>query len=166
MKKVLSICLSLLLCLLAAGCAGKAGSLDESGNSIAPAATRSNQKTAKEAIPDFVDLTAMSSTLVYAEVYNIMSSPGSYKGKTIKMRGLYQANYYESTKQYYHCVIIADAAACCQQGLEFVWAGRHKYPDDYPENGTEIEVTGVFGSYKELGQTYYHLTVDEITVLK
>jgi len=140
MKKVLCICLSLLLCLLAAGCA-------------------------KKAIAGFVDLTAMSSTLVYAEVYNIMTAPDNYEGKTIKMRGLYQANYFEPTKQYYHCVVIADAAACCQQGLEFEWAGKHKYPNDYPQNGAEIEVTGVFGSYEELGQTYYHLTVEEITIL-
>jgi len=147
MKKYLVIFLSLcLLCALAAGCSGKSD-VSKKPNEID------------------VDLTALSSTLVYAEVYNIMTTPGDYEGKTIKVGGLYQANYYEPTQQYYQCVIIADATACCQQGLEFLWSGKHKYPDDYPQDGTPIELTGVFESYEELGNTYYRLAVDEVTVL-
>jgi hypothetical protein len=111
-----------------------------------------------------VDLTTLSSTMVYAEVYNMMTVPNEYMGKTIKMGGQYYANYYEETGLYYHCVIIADATACCQQGLEFKWNGDHTYPDDYPADNSEIEVVGVFGSYDELGQTYYYLAVDNITI--
>ena len=32
-----------------------------------------------------VDLTQLSSTLVYAEVYNMASNPQSYVGKTVRM---------------------------------------------------------------------------------
>jgi hypothetical protein len=112
-----------------------------------------------------VDLTVLSSTLVYAEVYNIMTSPDDYMGKTIKLSGPYYASYYEDTGKYYHHVIVEDATACCQGGLEFKWNGDHAYPDDYPENNTRIEVAGVFGSYEELGQTYYYLSVGDITIL-
>ncbi|MDR2686901.1 MAG: hypothetical protein LBB75_04055 [Oscillospiraceae bacterium] len=149
MRKTLSVLMSLcLLCVPAAGCAEKA---------------RPSEPAANAAIPDFVDLTNLSSTMVYAEVYNIMTNPAAYVGKTIKAGGAYQAtNYYPDG--YYHFVLIADAAACCQQGFEFVWAGKHKYPDDYPQDGTQIEVTGVFGRYIEQGNTFYHLTVDEIAV--
>lgn len=111
-----------------------------------------------------VDLTELSSTMVYAEVYNIMTKPDDYIGKTIKMSGPYYASYYDQTDQYYHYVIIEDAAACCQQGLEFIWNGEHTYPDDYPEEPSKIDVIGMFGSYQELGQTYYYLAVDDIAI--
>ena len=112
-----------------------------------------------------VDLTVLSSTMVYAEVYNIMTSPDEYMGKTIKMNGPYYASFYDETGLYYHYVVIEDATACCQQGLEFIWKGDHKFPDDYPEEETKIEVTGVFGSYDELGDTYYYLAVDDISII-
>ena len=110
-----------------------------------------------------VDLTVLSSTMIYAEVYNMMTKPDDYMGKTIKMSGPYYASYYDQTDQYYHYVIIEDATACCQQGLEFVWNGDHAYPDDYPKDQARIEVVGVFGRYDELGQTYYYLDVDDVS---
>ena len=113
-----------------------------------------------------VDLTALSSTMIYAEVYNIMTNPDDYMGKTIKMTGPYNASYYDETGLYYHYVVVEDAASCCQQGLEFVWNGEHTYPDDYPESNSKIEVVGVFCSYDEFGTTYYCLSVDDISVLK
>jgi hypothetical protein len=45
-----------------------------------------------------------------------------------------------------------------KQGIEFILKGDHKYPDDYPQEGSEICITGVFGSYEEDGNTYYALT--------
>ena len=113
-----------------------------------------------------VDLTMLSRTMVYAEVFNITTNPKDYMGKTIKIRGPYNAVYYDETGLYYHYVIIPDASACCQQGLEFIWKGEHTYPNDYPKEKTIIEVVGVFGSYEELGRTYYYLTVDEVNVLE
>ena len=110
------------------------------------------------------DLTALSSTMVYAEVYNIMTEPDDYIGKTIKMKGPYYTTFYEETNLYYHYVIVEDATACCAQGLEFIWNGEHICPDDYPEEESKIEVAGVFGSYDELGSTYYYLAVDNIFI--
>ena len=109
-----------------------------------------------------VDLTRLSSTMVYAEVANIMSDPIKYIGKVIKMRGPYAASYYDETEMYYHYVIIEDAAACCQSGLEFIWEGDHSYPDEYPERDTVIELIGEFKSYDELGRTYYYIAVKDI----
>jgi hypothetical protein len=112
-----------------------------------------------------VDLTALSSTMVFAEVYNIMVNPDDYVGRTIKMSGPYYAFYYDGNGQYYHYVIVEDATACCRQGLEFVWNGDHSYPDDYPADNARIAVVGVFDSYDDLGNTYYHLVADDIVVL-
>lgn len=105
-----------------------------------------------------VDLTALSSTMVYSEVYNMMVDPDKYIGKTVRMRGqfaLYEDT--ESNARYFAC-IIADATACCSQGLEFVLEGTHTYPQDYPELGSEITVMGEFRTYEENGNLYCHLT--------
>lgn len=113
-----------------------------------------------------IDLTALSSTLVYAEVYSMMVSPEDYIGQTVKMKGKYYSMYYEETGKYYHYVIIEDAAACCQQGLEFIWNGEHIFPDDYPSDGTEVEVIGLFDTYEELGEIYPYVATDQIKVIQ
>ncbi len=104
-----------------------------------------------------VDLTRLSSTMVYSEVYYMMVSPDNYTGKTIKMNGVFA--YYEDpeTKKQYFACIIADATACCSQEIEFILTGEHTYPNDYPEVGSEITVTGTFELYTENGFQYCRL---------
>lgn len=112
-----------------------------------------------------VDLTLLSSIMVYSEVYNMVFKPDDYLGKVIKINGIYYSSYYEETDLYYHFVIIDDATACCQSGIEFIWSGEQKFPDDYPADGAEIEIVGVYGSYDELDYTYFYLAVDDIVVI-
>ena len=66
------------------------------------------------------------------------------------------------TRQEYFAVLIADATACCAQGIEFVWEG-HRYPDDYPPVDTELTVTGVFNTCEENGFTYLQLSDAEVS---
>ena len=110
-----------------------------------------------------VDLTVLSSTMVYSEVYNMLyNDPAHYLGKTVKARGefsIYQLvtdGVLQPDPVSYAC-IISDAAACCAEGMEFVLEGDLTYPDDYTEPGTEITVIGEFQSYEENGTTWYHL---------
>ena len=110
-----------------------------------------------------VDLTVLSSTMVYSEVYNMLyNDPAHYLGKTVKARGefsIYQLvtdGVLQPDPVSYAC-IISDAAACCAEGMEFVLEGDYTYPDDYPELGAEITVIGEFQSYEENGMTWYHL---------
>lgn len=110
-----------------------------------------------------VDLTVLSSTIVYSEVYNMLyNDPAHYLGKTVKARGtfsIYQLvtdGVLQPDPVSYAC-IISDAAACCAEGMEFVLEGDYTYPDDYPELGAEITVIGEFQSYEENGMTRYHL---------
>ena len=112
-----------------------------------------------------IDLTQLSSTVVYSEVYNMISTPADYYGKVIRMKGQFNASYYEPTDNYYYYVIISDATACCAQGIEFVWEGDHSYPEDYPENGTEVEVTGVYGTYEEEGVTYNYVKTEDVKLI-
>ena len=104
-----------------------------------------------------VDLTLMGSDLVYATVYQMMSKPEEYEGKTIRIEGKYYASYYPITDKYYNYCLIADALACCSQGLEFELGGGAVYPGDYPADQSEVIVTGVFETYtEEAGQTFYY----------
>ncbi|MBQ8133511.1 MAG: hypothetical protein IJ192_03750 [Clostridia bacterium] len=96
-----------------------------------------------------VDLTTLSSTMVYSEVYNIIYNPDDYRGKRIKMTGLFNSYYYDTTDKYYFACVIPDATACCAQGIEFKLDDNYSYPDDYPAEGTEITIIGTFSTYKE-----------------
>ncbi len=157
MKKMICALLALLMIIALVGCG------TEANNNSTPSGT---QKDNTKSID--VDLTKLSSTMVYSEVYAMMTSPQDYIGKTVKMNGqfaLYQAtdaNGQPVPDQIYFACVIADATACCQQGLEFVLAGNAKYPDDYPELGTEITVVGEFQTYMEGTQQYCHLVNAEL----
>ena len=102
-----------------------------------------------------VDLTAMSSTMIYSEVLNMTQTPADYLGKTVRMKGTFSAA--EVNGQRYFACLIKDATACCSQGIEFVWAGEHSYPSDYPEENAEITVTGTFTTYMEGTAQYLQL---------
>ncbi|MCR5666146.1 MAG: hypothetical protein K6G01_04900 [Eubacterium sp.] len=104
-----------------------------------------------------VDLTQLSSTMVYSEVYNMMVTPDDYIGKVVKMNGAFSIYEDEETGQIYYACIVQDATACCSQGIEFELAGDYTYPDDYPELDSEIVVQGTFETYEEGDLTYCRL---------
>ena len=104
-----------------------------------------------------LDLSVMSGTMVYAQIYNMMVDPDPYLGKMIRLSGLY--TFFEDTTAgiIYHACIVPDATACCAQGIEFIWAGEHQWPDEYPAEGSTILVTGRLEMYEEDGSLYLHL---------
>jgi hypothetical protein len=101
-----------------------------------------------------VDLTMLSSTMVYSEVYNMMTTPDDYIGKVVKMNGAFTVFHDEGSSDYFFACIVKDATACCAQGIEFLLAGEHSYPKDYPYEGDEICVVGVYDTYKDGDSTY------------
>ena len=144
MKKAFCLGMAVLLLVLCAGCGGKTE--DETAASVTEASAAID-----------IDLTELTSTMVYSEVYGMMSEPDAYIGKTVKAKGPFGVYQNEETGEYFFAVVIRDATACCAQGLEFVWEGDHPYPDDYPEQGAEIVVSGTFNTYIDGTQQYCHL---------
>lgn len=117
---------------------------------------RPDEKPAFETV-DY-DLTEMSSDMVYATVSDMISSPDTYKSKTVRITGPFRHAHSDEYQSDYFAVLIKDAAACCSQGFEFVWAdGSHAWPADYPAEDTEVVVTGSFDTYREGDTTYCHL---------
>ena len=179
MKKTLAaLCaLMLLFSLCACGGADSPKSQNPAANSVeavleqqmsgaAPAAETPAPPAAPTAAPRpeaDVDLTKLSSTMIYSEVYNMMSDPESYVGKTVRAWGkfaLFQGTDESGVvipEQIYYACLISDATACCQQGLEFILGGDAKYPEDYPNKGSSIVVYGEFQTYMEGDTMYCHL---------
>lgn len=157
-EKTLFLAVVLFSCvtILFVSCAKKSSaivpSLEVSSAGVSPATESAS--AAQQNID--VDLTVMSSTMVYAEVFNMLIEPEQYVGKTVKMSGdffVYKpvlADGTESDRNFYACVI-ADATACCVQGMEFALEEIKKYPEEYPEQGSQITVVGTFEIYEELG---------------
>ena len=79
-----------------------------------------------------------------------------------KMAGYYSAYEDKERGVVYHACVIPDATACCAQGIEFIWRGEHSWPADYPDEGTDIVVTGRLESYLEDGYMYLHLVDSEV----
>ena len=173
---LLAVCMMLSLCACGKDSEEGAGNVASSSNEESSASAESIPTPKEKETPEEpeqtqtsadgvdVDLTVLSSTMVYSEVYNMLYFyPEDYYGKTVKMTG--QFNVYQWVDESgvvadmpvaYAC-IISDAAACCAEGMEFVLEGDYTYPDDYPELGAEITVIGEFQSYEENGMTWYHL---------
>ena len=104
------------------------------------------------------DLTILGSDMVYAEIYNMMIFPKTYIGRSVRVKGVFTVYYDEANDKYHFACFVSDAAACCQQGIEFILDGNKAYPADYPAEGAEICVEGVFGTYEEDDAEYWALT--------
>ena len=110
--------------------------------------------------PVDVDLTKLSSTVVYSEVYNMVTNPEDYIGKTVKMDGT--MNRYTTTSRELYACLVLDATACCAQGIAFEWAGEHA-SSEYPPQGAMITVVGTFATFEEDGITYCYLADATLT---
>lgn len=110
---------------------------------------------AENAAKPELDLTELSSTMVYAEVYNMMLRPEEYLGRTIRMEG--QFSLYQGADRDYYACIIKDATACCAQGIEFVLKENFASPRSFPEVGDKITVSGTFDIYTENGGSFCQL---------
>ena len=104
-----------------------------------------------------INLTTMSSTMVFAHIYNMMISPDEYLGKTIVMTGEFVVYEDPESGVVYTACLIVDALACCAQGLEFVLDETLVYPEDYPKLNANITVSGTFELYEEDGFSYIRL---------
>jgi hypothetical protein len=145
MKKAVLLPVLGLVILLLTSCA-PAG-----GNPPVPA------ETAPAAAPVTVDLdlSGMSGTVVYGMVYQMVTTPERFVGKHVRMKGVFSSYYDNETKQRFFGCVISDALACCSQGLAFELAKPRKFPEEFPDEGTPIIITGDFDLVKEEDEGSY-----------
>lgn len=134
MKKLLAIALAVLLSLLFCACGDGA-------------------KTAVD-----LDIAAMSETMAYSFVYQMLSDPQTYLSKTVRVRGPLAISHYDPTNKDYYYVQIADTTACCAQGIEFLCPAGVQLPAE----GQTVEIVGKFMTYDELDVTYYAIDATEV----
>lgn len=115
-----------------------------------------------------LDLTKMSATMVYAEVFNMLIMPDKYDGKLIKVRGNFSRFVPNGKTEEVTTVVVSDALACCQQGLEFkITPGspleNQLKSQSLPEPDSEIEIIGRFVlSQTEEGFDYFYLDLKNL----
>ena len=136
------------------------------GDAVKGKSSKSKSKTSSNKID--IDLNNLNANVVYSQVFLMMTEPDKFIGKRIRMSG--QFNVYAAQEgnpsgvTEYYAIIIADAQACCQQGIEFVWPG-HTYPEGFPEVKSNASVTGIFEVYEENGKKYCRLVADSVEQL-
>ncbi len=108
-----------------------------------------------------IDLTTMSDTMVYSQVYDIMVNYTAYMGQSINLVGQFNSLYYEEIAQTLSFVIINDALGCCPQGLELRFEGDVTLPDV----NSNISIQGEFTTYKEGDFEFFCIMVENITVI-
>ncbi|MCR5795243.1 MAG: hypothetical protein K6G61_07900 [Solobacterium sp.] len=143
MRKVLT---ALLCVFLLAGCGSKEHKNKTVVYTPKPAEESAAEEITEETVKYDIDLADMSSTVIFAEISNMMNAPQDYEGKYIRIKGFLKLDDSEG-EMLFNCVV-PDATQCCLNGIRFYRTGEYKYPDDYPEEGTEIIVEGTF-SYIE-----------------
>jgi hypothetical protein len=161
MKKFtfLSLLLSILLIIaVATGCN------DNSGSNKSNETTGGNGQTSPPADNIDIDFTKMNALIASSQLDMVLQDMQSYVGQTMRIRGIYTPDYWEL---YGIQDIIIECASGCPKLFSFVWTGNHVYPDDYPEIGSLIELTGVFGTFNLEGIEYTLpvITVDEIVIV-
>jgi hypothetical protein len=98
-----------------------------------------------------IDISRMSGTMVYGQVYQMVMYPSKYIGKHIKMKGIFSSYYDEESERRFYGCVIQDALACCSQGLAFELAKPRKFPKEYPTEGDAIIIEGDFDYEKDEG---------------
>lgn len=154
-----------LSCILLVGCGGvkkaDVGSSADINNIESNAQTAGTDVKSEEPKADGqvdYDLSSMGPDMVYATIYQMMIDPKSYVGKSFKVTGNYYSSYSKENDQYYHFCMVKDAAACCAQGLELLWADEsmNKH-ENCPDEEALVTVEGVFETYEEGQNTYGRL---------
>ena len=163
MKKISLVLTSLLLL----SCKGK-DKTNTAGIEAAATAKAASQPVASTDSTTVVsgkidlDLTKMSAIMIYSTMFDMLVMPEDYIEKNIKVKGWFETYTDPYSGELYYAVVVPDATACCQQGLEFVWPGDHKYPEDFPEAGADITVTGLYKLIENDGISYNYLEASKI----
>ncbi|MBR0413422.1 MAG: hypothetical protein IJI47_07675 [Eubacterium sp.] len=102
--------------------------------------------TAKAAAKIDYDLSGVSETVAYSQVYDMIMKPDDYRGKTVKVKGEFEYADDELNGDTHYSCIVSDTKGCCKQGIEFATKEDMDFAD-YPVIFSKIEVTGTFDTY-------------------
>ena len=85
----------------------------------AASASKPKQKT--------LDLTKLGTTMLYAQVFNMLMEAENFNGTKIKMNGIYYENKDVEQGPLFQCIIVTDVAGCCSAGLDLLKSNDLSY---------------------------------------
>ena len=133
------------------------------GPSATPAVLQSPATAVPAAAPaegPMIDTTRMSSTMAYAELYNVLVNPGQYVGRGIRVEGTYYTAMTSDGGERVHMLLVYDSAACCELGVEF------QLPQGmaYPQPGDTVQVEGTFRTMLYNGNPFGYIEATDTQV--
>lgn len=109
-----------------------------------------------------IDLTDVSSTIAYTQLFVIQRKPDEYIGKTVKLNGEFQVIENTENNIKFFAIIVSDDAACCKVGYEIVFSEKYKQSTDFPQIGENVTLVGKVNGFEKDGLTYINLIEVEI----
>ena len=154
MKKIIIILFTLLLF-----CSCSKKTQTQTASSIEATSTQTGVTTKVD-----YDLSDYSFTMISSFFFQMLIEPETYENKTFKIKGKFQTfdNEEDPSALPYLSVIMNDVTMCCQEGIDFVWDGEHKWPADYPEQDQEITIIGKYVVTETDGFTYNYILASDI----
>ncbi|MBQ5471924.1 MAG: hypothetical protein IIT58_07980 [Treponema sp.] len=150
-----AVCLS---CIILGSCSKKGSSVQK--NSSIQKGNEAEVEKKPRYIKTDLDMTGLNYNMISSLLFNMLVEPETYLGKRIKMKGQFYSEFDETNFVRHYSVLIYDATACCQTGLQFIRQGEYVFPDDYPEQMTEITVSGILKIKDLNGMDYLYLDCD------
>ncbi len=118
-----------------------------------PEPEKAAQDAAKPTLKKFdkidLDLSNYSTTMLFAEMYNMTLMPEDYDGKIIKIKGQFSSYERPKTKEVCYIVFCMDMTACCGQAMDFILQDPSQHPEKEIQPDAEITVVGRFEIYEE-----------------
>ncbi|HHU03176.1 MAG TPA: hypothetical protein GXZ91_08635 [Christensenellaceae bacterium] len=108
------------------------------------------------------DLSRLSSTMAYAQLYDMLCNPEQYVGSAVKLKGPYMP-YQSEDGEIMHFILVFDMQGCCELSLEMLPTRGANI--EYPEMNTEIEVEGLFDICNDNGLRFVALRINRINVV-
>jgi len=110
--------------------------------------------------PKLVDITEKMYVTYINEIY---TNTKDYIGDTIRLEGMFSAQYYEPTDTTYYYVYRVGPGCCGNDGA--MCGFEFSYHGEMPEENDWIRVTGTLGTYEEEGITYLTLDAQSVEIL-
>ena len=110
------------------------------------------------------DLSNMNFTMISSFFFQMLVESEKYENKIFKIKGKFQSfeNEEDASALPYFSVIMNDQTMCCQEGIDFIWEGDHKWPQDYPQQNQEITIIGKYIITEVDGITYNYILASDI----
>lgn len=112
-----------------------------------------------------VDLSQLNHTMAYAQMYDLVSNAKRYEGNTVRLKGRYFQLPIPAKEKVMHVLVVTDNSLCCEIGLEFFLTGDPVYPQDFPENNSTIQITGLVSVYELDGSAVPALITNQVEVI-